>query len=82
MLHVQRQAGVLVSNGTELTPSESLFTSDDEQVKVHVLSCVIPQPDVPSDFLCKVDFRNLLLSSLRFAVALIVLFLLYVHPTA
>ena len=41
MQHVQRQAGVLVSNGTELTPSESLFTSDDEQVKVHVLSCVL-----------------------------------------
>ena len=46
MLHVQRQAGVLVSNGTELTPSESLFTSDDEQVRVHVLICVISKPDV------------------------------------
>ena len=32
MVSVQRQ--VAVSNGTELTPSEGMFTSDDEQVKV------------------------------------------------
>ena len=30
MVYVQRQA--VVSNGTELTPSEGMFTSDDEQV--------------------------------------------------
>ena len=30
MVYVQRQA--VVSNDTELTPSEGMFTSDDEQV--------------------------------------------------
>ena len=82
MLHVQRQTALLVSNGTELTPSESLFTSDDEQVKVHVLSCVVSQPDVQDVFFLQTFFQNLLLFILRFAVAFIVLFLLCVHPTA